>query len=166
MNKLFSLILCAGSLLLAQHAAAQSAATAPAKPAAKAAPKPAKVSKPAVVKAAPAPIVPTEGGDDEDTKTPDTSVATVTDYNCDHGQKITLFHNAGEEDSIGMRWQTQLLQMRRVGTTTGADRFENKRYGLIWIGIPAKGMLLDSKKGLQLANECRTPQQQALMQAK
>jgi hypothetical protein len=48
-----------------------------------------------------------------------------------------------------------------VGTTTGAKRFENANYGLIWIGIPSKGMLLDSKLNRQLANECRTPEQEA-----
>jgi hypothetical protein len=49
--------------------------------------------------------------------------------------------------------------MTRVSTSTGADRFENRMHGLVWIGIPAKGMLLDSKKGLQLANECKSPDQ-------
>jgi len=51
--------------------------------------------------------------------------------------------------------------MHRVSTTTGAHRFENAKNGLVWIGIPAKGMLLDSKKGKQLANECRSPEQAA-----
>jgi hypothetical protein len=32
-------------------------------------------------------------------------------------------------------------------------------YGLIWIGIPAKGMLLDSKQNRQLANECKDAEQ-------
>jgi hypothetical protein len=49
--------------------------------------------------------------------------------------------------------------MSRVETTTGAHRFENTKAGFIWIGIPAKGLLLDSRKGLQLANECKTAQQ-------
>ena len=31
--------------------------------------------------------------------------------------------------------------------------------GLVWIGIPAKGLLLDSKKGQQLANECKNAEQ-------
>ncbi|MCY1251071.1 hypothetical protein D9M72_647880 [compost metagenome] len=29
----------------------------------------------------------------------------------------------------------------------------------MWIGIPAKGMLLDSKQGRQLANECKDAEQ-------
>jgi hypothetical protein len=166
MHKLFSVILCAGSVMVAQQAVAQtSTSTSADKPAVKAVKKAKPASKSVAAAKPAAPIIPAEDGDDDDIKTPDTTASTVTDYNCDHGQKITLFHNGGDANNIGMRWQTQLLSMRRVSTTTGADRFENKRYGLIWIGIPAKGMLLDSKKGQQLANECRSPQQ-ALLQAK
>ena len=49
--------------------------------------------------------------------------------------------------------------MTRVGTSTGASRFENTTFGLVWIGIPAKSMLLDSKANRQLANECKNAEQ-------
>jgi hypothetical protein len=49
--------------------------------------------------------------------------------------------------------------MTRVETSTGAHRFESRRQGLVWIGIPAKGILLDSKKGQQLANDCKSAEQ-------
>ena len=52
-----------------------------------------------------------------------------------------------------------------MGTTTGAQRFENPFWGLIWIGIPAKGILLDSRLNRQLANECKTAQQAAAIAA-
>ena len=45
-----------------------------------------------------------------------------------------------------------------MGTTTGAQRFENPKFGLIWIGIPSKGILLDSTLNRQLANECKKPE--------
>ena len=48
-----------------------------------------------------------------------------------------------------------------MGTTTGALRFENPHWGLIWIGIPAKGILLDSKLNRQLAHECKNAEQMA-----
>jgi len=35
-------------------------------------------------------------------------------------------------------------------------RLENKGEGLVWIQIPSKSMLLNSKVGQQLANDCRT----------
>jgi hypothetical protein len=35
-------------------------------------------------------------------------------------------------------------------------RFENTNFRLIWIGIPSKGILLDSRLNRQLANECKS----------
>ena len=65
----------------------------------------------------------------------------------------------GDDAFVALRWNKQLLRMRRISTTTGAIRFESKRHGLVWIGIPSKSLLLDSKKGQQLANECKNLQQ-------
>jgi hypothetical protein len=84
----------------------------------------------------------------------------VTDFDCELGNKISIYQNAGDDQHIALRWKKRLHRLTRVGTTTGANRFENKMYGLIWIGIPAKGMLLDSKQNRQLANECRNAEQQ------
>ncbi|WP_432379626.1 hypothetical protein [Duganella sp. P38] len=83
----------------------------------------------------------------------------ATDFDCELGNKITIYQNAGDDSHIALRWKKRLHRLTRVGTTTGALRFENKLYGLIWIGIPAKGMLLDSKQNRQLANECRNAEQ-------
>lgn len=83
----------------------------------------------------------------------------VVDYDCELGNKITIYENIGDESHIALRWKKRLHRLTRVATTTGAQRFENKLYGLIWIGIPAKGMLLDSKLNRQLANECRNAEQ-------
>jgi len=82
-----------------------------------------------------------------------------TEYACELGNKITIYSNAGDIENIALRWKNRLHRLTRVATTTGAQRFENKLSGLIWIGIPAKGMLLDSKVNRQLANECKTSEQ-------
>jgi hypothetical protein len=92
---------------------------------------------------------------------PESSVSgqTATNYACELGNKITIYHSADDGNSIIMRWKNRLHRLTREATTTGAQRFENKIAGLIWIGIPAKGMLLDSKVNRQLANECKTSDQ-------
>jgi hypothetical protein len=84
---------------------------------------------------------------------------TATNYACELGNKITIYSSADDGNSIVMRWKNRLHRLTREATTTGAQRFENKLAGLIWIGIPAKGMLLDSKVNRQLANECKTSEQ-------
>lgn len=141
MTKLFNTSLAACSLALAALSlAALPAAAAPAKKPAKAAVKPAE-EKPA------------------DEPEPDVAASTTTEFNCELGNKVTVYHNVEDNDHIALRWKKRLHRLTRVETTTGAQRFENKNYGLIWIGIPVKAMLLDSKQNRQLANECRNAEQ-------
>ncbi|MDB5796800.1 MAG: hypothetical protein JWP36_702 [Paucimonas sp.] len=131
------------------------------KPAAKAAAKPAAKPAAKAQKKAAKPASAT-GDDDKDL---DVAKSVATEMQCAHGDKVTLYENGEDNSHIGMRWKKQLVRMQRVETSTGAARFESTRHGLVWIGIPAKGMLLDSKKGQQLANECRSPAQLAEMTA-
>ena len=90
---------------------------------------------------------------------PDITDTKVTDYACELGNKITIYTNEKDDSNIALRWKKRLHRLARVGTTTGALRFENKNYGLVWIGIPSKGILLDSKLNRQLANECKNADQ-------
>lgn len=90
---------------------------------------------------------------------PDVTDKTTTDYACELNNKVTIYHNDNDPAHIALRWKKRVHRLDRVGTTTGAMRFENLRYGLVWIGIPAKGMLLDSKLNRQLANECKSEDQ-------
>jgi hypothetical protein len=94
-----------------------------------------------------------------DADEPDTTGSTTIDFNCELGNKITIYSNADDDHHIALRWKKRLHRLTRVGTSTGANRFENRLFGLIWIGIPAKGMLLDSKQNRQLANECKNAEQ-------
>jgi len=96
---------------------------------------------------------------DEEENEPDVGGTTVVDYQCELGNKLTIFINNDDDRHIALKWGKRLHRMERVDTTTGANRFENHHYGLVWIGIPAKGMLLDSKNGHQLANECKNAEQ-------
>ena len=90
---------------------------------------------------------------------PDITDTTTTEYACELNNKVTIYHNDNDTAHIALRWKKRLHRLERVGTTTGALRFENVRYGLVWIGIPSKGMLLDSKLNRQLANECKNAEQ-------
>lgn len=110
------------------------------------------VKKGASKKVAPAPL-------QVDDDVPDTRDAVQTEFSCELGNKIAIFAKQDDAQHITLRWQEKLLRLTRVETTTGADRFESLKHGLVWIGIPAKGILLDSKKGRQLANECKNAEQ-------
>jgi hypothetical protein len=143
------------ALALASAVPAISAAAEPAKPKAEAKKKVSK-SKDSKGKAAKA-AAPKEA--DPEADEPDIAGTAVTDFNCELGNKVTVYQNATDDGHIALRWKKRLHRLTRVATTTGAQRFENKAFGLIWIGIPAKAMLLDSKQNRQLANECKNDEQ-------
>ncbi|HEY8026168.1 MAG TPA: hypothetical protein VIF60_16495 [Burkholderiaceae bacterium] len=143
-STLIAMIIAAFSVA-AMPAIAQDAAPAKAKPVAKA-------SKAKAAKKPPEAV-------EEDEKEPEVTGTNVTDYQCELGAKLTVFQNVDDDKHIALKWGKRVHQMDRVDTTTGANRFENRHYGLVWIGIPTKAILLDSKSGHQLANECKTAEQ-------
>ena len=92
----------------------------------------------------------------DDEPEPDITDTVTAEYACELNNKVTIYTNEKDSGHIALRWKNRLHRLERVGTTTGALRFENTKFGLVWIGIPSKGILLDSKLNRQLANECKT----------
>ncbi|MBS1187602.1 MAG: hypothetical protein H6R04_1620 [Burkholderiaceae bacterium] len=92
---------------------------------------------------------------EHDGDVPDTTGFTSVSYSCELGNNLTIFQKKSDDKQIAVRWRDRLHRLLRVNTTTGADRYENAKNGLTWVGIPAKGILLNSKNGKQLANECK-----------
>lgn len=90
---------------------------------------------------------------------------TGSQYNCELGNKFTVYKKSDDPSYINLQWRNKMHRMLRTATTTGADRYEDRQTGLVWINIPAKSMLLDIKKGSQLANECRNPEQRKALAA-
>ena len=95
----------------------------------------------------------------DDEPEPDVTDATLAEYSCELNNKVAIYRNPMDDSHIALRWQNHLRRMDKVGTTTGAQRYENTKIGLVWIGIPSKGILLDSKQNRQLANECKDAEQ-------
>lgn len=50
-------------------------------------------------------------------------------------------------------------------TTTGAVRLVDKKAGALWLQIPVKSMLIDTKGGHRLVDACRSPTQRAAEEA-
>lgn len=147
------LILCSSLAAGTPMAFAQDAPKATVKKAVKPAPKKPIKKKTTAKKVAPV--------TDEEEAEPDIAGSTATDFACELGNKITIYKIENDDTHIALRWKKRLMRLTRVATTTGAHRYENQKIGLVWLGIPAKGILLDSKKGQQLANECKNAEQSA-----
>jgi hypothetical protein len=95
----------------------------------------------------------------DDEPEPDVTDTTLAEYSCELNNKVAIYRNPMDDSHIALRWKNHLRRMDKVGTTTGAQRYENAKLGLVWIGIPSKGILLDSKQSRQLANECKDAEQ-------
>lgn len=93
---------------------------------------------------------------DDDDMIPDIDESATYEYHCEMNDFLTIYTNGDDNNHIALRWKNRLYRLHRIVTTTGANRFENSKAGLVWIGIPTKGMLLDSRHSQQLANECKT----------
>jgi hypothetical protein len=77
----------------------------------------------------------------------------VGNFKCDIGRTVDV--SAKDDNNVDLKWQGKMYALSKVPTSSGAMRFEDKASGLVWIQIPAKSMLMDSKAGRQLAQDCK-----------
>jgi len=76
-------------------------------------------------------------------------------YRCDLQRSVAVRWIAPDLGSIVLDWLGQDHSLRSTPTSSGALRYEDPKSGLTWLVISGKSMLLDSRRGRQLANECR-----------
>lgn len=81
--------------------------------------------------------------------------ASMVELVCESGKRVAVQGNQQTDNAIDLRWEGQIYHLLRVSTSTGANRFEDGISGLVWISIPSKAMLLNSKLGEPVANECK-----------
>ena len=77
------------------------------------------------------------------------------DLMCERAQPVYVGGDVVSYNVIDLVWRGRTYRMQRVGTTTGANRFEHPASGLIWISIPSKSMLLDGGKGEPIVSDCK-----------
>jgi hypothetical protein len=76
-------------------------------------------------------------------------------FKCDIGRSVSIKSVATDLSSIVVTWQKRDYVLPGGRTGSGALRFEDAKAGLAWIIIVGKAMLLDTRKGQQLANDCK-----------
>jgi hypothetical protein len=77
-------------------------------------------------------------------------------YRCDQGRQLQFREVSADAQTAVLQWNQRDYPMRAVGVRSGALRYENAESGLVWLMIPSKSMLLDSRQGQRLADACRT----------
>ncbi len=150
-----ALILCAALPALAQ--------TAPAKPAAK--PK-AIAAKPAPAKKAPPPPPPEPVlVDADEAQLAAAERAYLGNYACEFKQTVDIERHPKVAGYITVAWQKQSFVMKPVLSSTGALRLEDVTGRTLMIQIANKSMLLDTKIGQRLIDDCVHPEQLKLIEA-
>ncbi|NCT83854.1 MAG: hypothetical protein GXC94_11950 [Comamonadaceae bacterium] len=150
-----ALLLCATLPALAQ--------TPPAKTSAKHVAKP--IAKAASAKKTPAPPPePVLATADE----PQLAAAERTylgDYACEFKESVHIDKHPKVAGYINVAWKKQLITMKPVLSSTGALRLEDVTGRTLMIQIANKSMLLDTKIGQRLLDDCVHPEQARLMEA-
>lgn len=77
-------------------------------------------------------------------------------YKCELNRNVQVRDVSPDLQTAVLHWDKKEYAMKAVETRSGALRFEHPASGLAWIVIVGKSMLLDTKLGRQLANECRS----------
>lgn len=86
--------------------------------------------------------------------TPDWAMLSPGKITCAEGKSYTIVRaEAGKHMAIN--WQGKHYDLYHVPTSTGTYRYEDYTSGLVIVQIPEKALLLNSKIGQRLADECR-----------
>lgn len=76
-------------------------------------------------------------------------------YRCEMGKKVEIQRDARNANSIKLTWQGNYRTLQRYDSTSGLPRYEDRQNGLVWIDLPWKSVLMDTKTDTPLANECK-----------
>ncbi len=75
-------------------------------------------------------------------------------FNCEFNETLTIVPNKDHAGYLTLTHKKTVANMLPVPTNTGALRLESKTAGLVWLQLPTKSMLMNSKIGQRLADDC------------
>jgi hypothetical protein len=78
---------------------------------------------------------------------------------CEMGASVTVTPDPHSPSRFIVQLKKNTYRMTRVETTTGAVRLEDAQAGAMWLQLPHKSMLMNSKLGQRMADECQNYQQ-------
>lgn len=78
---------------------------------------------------------------------------------CELGNAVSVTPDASQPGSYWVQMRQHRFHMTPVTTTTGAVRLEDTHAGAMWLQLPHKSMLMNSKIGQRMADECQSAHQ-------
>ena len=83
---------------------------------------------------------------------------------CELGNSVTVTPDPQQPTRFIVQMKKNTYHMMPVETTTGAVRLEDAQAGAMWLQLPNKSMLMNSKLGQRMADECQGDHQMAVAQ--
>jgi hypothetical protein len=87
------------------------------------------------------------------------------DATCEFDQVVNLARIEGQPGHFKLTFKKASYTVVPEETTTGALRLEDKKAGIVWLQIPSKSMLMNSKIGQRMVDNCLHPEQRAAVKA-
>jgi hypothetical protein len=78
---------------------------------------------------------------------------------CELGNSVTVTPDPQQPARFIVQLKKNTYYMTPVETTTGAVRLEDAQAGAMWLQLPNKSMLMNSKLGQRMADECQSDHQ-------
>ena len=78
---------------------------------------------------------------------------------CELGNSVTVTPDPQQPSHFIVQTKRNTYRMTPVETTTGAVRLEDAQAGAMWLQLPHKSMLMNSKLGQRMADECQSEHQ-------
>ena len=78
---------------------------------------------------------------------------------CELGNSVTVSPDPQQPERFIVQMKKNTYLMMPVETTTGAVRLEDAQAGAMWLQLPHKSMLMNSKLGQRMADECQSEHQ-------
>jgi len=87
------------------------------------------------------------------------------DASCEFDQVVHLSRIDGQPGHFRLTYKKVAYTVVPEETTSGALRLEDKKAGIVWLQIPSKSMLMNSKVGQRMVDNCLHPEQRAAVKA-
>ena len=84
---------------------------------------------------------------------------------CELGNFVTVTADPQNAGAFVVQIKQHKFHMLPVVSSTGAIRLEDAQAGAMWLQLANKSMLMNSKIGQRMADECQSPDQAAVAQA-
>ncbi len=76
------------------------------------------------------------------------------DANCEFKNRVSITPDADRPGRFKLQFGKLVFNMAPEPTTTGAVRLEDKKAGVVWLQIPTKSMLMNTKVGQRMVDFC------------